>query len=212
MVRSDGAQSRASTGRASRRDSICAAALELAAEGGNRAVTHHAIDDRLGIARGSTSYYYRTRRDLLTAAITHLTTTSRTAFRAALDTSPRRPDPVGAAADLIAGQLDLLIGERRRDALARCALAADTADDEELRRALAGCLFSVPAAENLLISLSAPDPVAAARDLVSLLEGLLFDRLLGTRALLDLRAGTSASIDDLRAPVHRWLTALLGDS
>ncbi len=211
MVRSESAKSEAANSRPSRREAICAAALELAAEGGNRAVTHHAVDDRLGIARGSTSYYYRTRRDLLTAAITHLTTTSRTAFRTALELPDRRADPVDGAADLIAGQLDLLIGERRRDALARYALAADTADDEELRAALAGCLFSLPAAESLLRSLDAPDPGAAAYGLISLLEGLLFDRLQGARSLLGLRPGTPASIDDLRGPVYRWLTALRGD-
>ena len=47
--------------RRSRRDLICEAALDLAAEGGNHALTHQAIDARLGLARGSTSYYYRTR-------------------------------------------------------------------------------------------------------------------------------------------------------
>lgn len=170
-------------------------------------MTHHGIDDRLGIARGSTSYYYRTRGELLHAAIVALTTASRTAFHTALAAGAVHDDPVDGAATLIADQLALLIGERRRDALARYALAADAAADDELRRALAGCLFSRAAARDLMVSLDAPDPSRAARDLISLLEGLLFDSLVGARALDSDPAPNNP--DEFRAVVLRWLTALL---
>ncbi|RMI32954.1 TetR/AcrR family transcriptional regulator [Nocardia stercoris] len=193
--------------RQDRREAICDAAVELAAAGGNRAVTHHGVDDRLGIARGSTSYYYRTRRDLLQATVTRLAARS----RAALDSAPVPPSaaasaPLDAAADFISAYLDELLGPRRSDALARYALAADSAVDETVRPALAGCLFSVPAATELLAGLGAGDPAQAAQDLISLLEGLLFDRLHGNRSTLGLRAGTAAGIADLRPVVHRWLT------
>ncbi|WP_227984551.1 TetR/AcrR family transcriptional regulator [Nocardia spumae] len=197
-----------SDSRSLRRDAIREAALDLAASGGNRAITHHAIDDRLGIARGSTSYYYRTRQHLLEAAIEHLAATSRAAFDTARAVPDTRDDPLDGAAELITGQLDLLLGDRRRDSLARYALAADTAGNEELRRALAVCLFSLPAAEALLTSLGAPDPEQAARDLISLLEGLLFDRLHGLRSLLEITPDTAASRDDLRPTIRRWLRAL----
>ncbi|TQF68477.1 TetR family transcriptional regulator [Rhodococcus spelaei] len=198
--------------RISRRQQICEAALDLAASGGNRAVTHHAVDDRLAIARGSTSYYYRTRQDLLEAAITHLTEASRAAFHSALESHTRGADPVATAAELMAHQLDLLLADRRRDALARYALAADAAHDDLLRRALAGCLFSLPAARVLLASLGATDPPAAAQDLISLLEGLLFDRTHGARSMLHIEAGTPASVADLRPVIHRWLITLSADS
>ncbi|MRH89263.1 TetR family transcriptional regulator [Nocardia sp. SYP-A9097] len=201
-------QKRGTSESSGRRAAICAAALELAAEGGNRAVTHHAIDDRVGIARGSTSYYYRTRQDLLRAAVIHLATTSRQAFLAAQQSQGPSAPSVDSAADLMAGQLDLLLGPRRRDALARYALAADTAADQTLREALAGCLFSLPAATALMKALGAPDAEQAAHNAISLLEGLLFDRLHGTRSLLGLQAGTPDSLADLRPPVHRWLTLL----
>lgn len=193
-----------------RRRAICEAALDLAAAGGNRAVTHHAVDGRLGIARGSTSYYYRTRQDLLEAAITRLTDASREAFHTALGVAG--DDAEGAdgtslldrATELIAGQLDRLLGDRRRDALARYALVPDTAGNESLRAALAVCLFSTPAAEKLMASLGAADSARAARDLVSLLEGLLFDRLHGTRSL------PGDATDDLRPTIRLWLAALSG--
>ncbi|MFE7800315.1 TetR/AcrR family transcriptional regulator [Nocardia sp. NPDC057440] len=210
MSDKNGTNSAVPEGRSLRRQAMCEAALDLAATGGNRAITHHAIDDRLGIARGSTSYYYRTRQDLLEAAIMHLTSASRNSFDAAHAVPDERADPLDGAAELVAGQLDLLLGDRRRDSLARYALAADTAENEGLRRALAVCLFSSAAAETLMESLRAPDPIRSARDLISLLEGLLFDRLYGTRSLLGIPPGTAASIADLRSPVRRWLAALSG--
>ncbi|RDI16878.1 TetR family transcriptional regulator [Rhodococcus sp. AG1013] len=193
--------------RGSRREEICEAALDLAAAGGNHAVTHHAIDDRLGIARGSTSYYYRTRQALLTAAITHLTGLSRHAFLATFEEADTSLD-VDRAADLSARQLDLLLGPRRRDALARYALTADAANDDGLRSALARCLFSVPGAEALMAHLDATDPSCAAHNFIILLEGLLFDRLHGSRSGLVIAPGSAASIADLRRPIRLWLTAL----
>ncbi|GAA1086190.1 TetR/AcrR family transcriptional regulator [Tsukamurella spumae] len=182
-----------------RRTAICGAVLDLAAEGGNRAVTHGAVDKRLGLPKGSTSYYYRTRTDLLTAAIGHLRARSRAAFDADL---PGTVDP-DAAADLMAHQLHLLLTDRRRDALARYALAPDAAA-EGLAAGLATCLFSVPLAAGLFEALGTVEPERAAADLVSLLEGLLFDRLYGARSL----AASSTpreSVADLRAPIVRAL-------
>lgn len=182
-----------------RRTAICEAVLDLAAAGGNRAVTHGAVDRRLGLPKGSTSYYYRTRSELLRAAIERLRERSRAAFDAAV---PRTVD-LDAAADVTAHQVHLLLTDRRRDALARYALAPDAAA-EGLAEPLATCLFSVPLATELFRALGAPDPAAAARDLVSLLEGLLFDRLHGARSLGPEKADTE-SLADLRGPIRRAL-------
>ncbi|MGW0018882.1 TetR/AcrR family transcriptional regulator [Rhodococcus sp. NPDC003382] len=188
--------------RRSRRDLICEAALDLAAEGGNHALTHQAIDARLGLARGSTSYYYRTRAALVSAAVVHLTEISRERFQAAVPAEP--PRSIEEAAGVIATQLETLVGERRRDVLARYALVADTFDDDELRVGLASCLFSCPAATALMDVLGASDAEGAARDLVSLLEGLVFDVAVGARVL---DPGGSPA-ESLRAPIRRWLAAL----
>ncbi|MDI9915430.1 TetR family transcriptional regulator [Rhodococcus sp. IEGM 1379] len=204
---SDGDKTSRTRSRPSRRGAICEAALDLAAAGGNHAVTHYGIDDHLGIARGSTSYYYRTRQALLTAAIIHLTSLSRQAFHDAFDTGDTAPD-IDWATDLTATQLELLLGPRRRDALARYALATGTIDDDELREALASCLFSAPGAQALMTALGAPDPSCAAGNFISLLEGLLFDRLHGSRSMSGIVAGSEASISDLRQPIRLWLTAL----
>jgi len=191
--------------RPSRRESICEAALDLAAEGGNHAVTHQAIDKRLGLAKGSTSYYFRTRDALVTAAVRRLAERSRAAF---LDAYVPDADPsVEGVAALIADQLDLLLTDRRRDVLARYSLAVDAAADAELHAALGSCLFSVEYATGLMSVLGAGDPGAAAHDLISLLEGLLFDLTYGSRSV----AGDSADrrAAQLRSAVRLWMGALV---
>ncbi|MEV0945632.1 TetR family transcriptional regulator [Rhodococcus sp. NPDC049939] len=191
--------------RRSRRDLICDAALDLAAEGGNHALTHQGVDARLGLPRGSTSYYYRTRRALVSAAIAHLTCRSSEQFRDAAPSVP--PKTTREAASLIAAQLEVLLGDRRRDVLARYALMADAAGDDELREGLASCLFSFPAATALMDSLGASDPASAARDLITLLEGLVFDFAFGARKL-----GADSSHADgtetLRTSIRLWIDAL----
>lgn len=222
-------------GRPSRRGLIYDAALELAADGGNHAVTHQGIDARLGLAKGSTSYYYRTRRALVTAVIAHLAERSRARFSQVPQLAV--PVTVDAAVEVIADQLETLVVERRRDVLARYALIADAAADDELRDALASCFFSVPAATALFDALfdalsdaisvalsdarfdalapargqGALDPESAARDLIVLLEGLVFDCTLGPRP-----APTEPGPDletwrgRVRATIRRWVDALVG--
>ncbi|MBM4587778.1 TetR family transcriptional regulator [Rhodococcus hoagii] len=193
--------------RPSRRESICEAALDLAAEGGNHAVTHQAIDRRLSLAKGSTSYYFRTRDALVGAAVRRLTERSRAAFAEAYGAGVGGVSVEGAA-DLMADQIVLLLTGRRRDVLARYALAVDAADDEELRPALAGCLFSVEKATGLLEALGASDPDSAAHDLISLLEGLVFDSVYGSRSVL--AGGSAPSTQRFRVTTRLWLAALAG--
>ncbi|MFZ2527535.1 MAG: TetR family transcriptional regulator [Rhodococcus sp. (in: high G+C Gram-positive bacteria)] len=191
--------------RRSRRDLICEAALDLAAEGGNHALTHQAIDAQLGLARGSTSYYYRTRRALVHAALTHLTARSRERFRAAVPDEP--PRSIDEAAGIIAAYVESLVRERRRDVLARYALMSDAHDDDELRADLASCLFSRPAATALMAALGASDADVAGSDLVSLLEGLVFDVAVGARVIVGGAAPEPAG--RLRVPIRRWVEALV---
>lgn len=191
--------------RPSRREAICEAALDLAAEGGNHAVTHQAIDKRLGLAKGSTSYYFRTREALVTAAVRRLTDRSRSAFLAVYTDAV--PPTLDSAAELIGGHLEHLATVRRRDVLARYALAVDAAADAELRVAIASCLFSVEKATALMDALGAADAEATAYDLISLSEGLLFDAVYGARSVLG--ESVRARATRLRSTVHTWLVCLV---
>lgn len=55
-----------------RRDAIAAAAIDIIATEGLRALTHRAIDNRLNYPAGSTSYYLRSRRALIEAVVNRL--------------------------------------------------------------------------------------------------------------------------------------------
>jgi AcrR family transcriptional regulator len=55
-----------------RRRLLLDAALEVAAAGGVRALTHRAVETRAGLGPGSTSYYFRTRLALLNGLAQHI--------------------------------------------------------------------------------------------------------------------------------------------
>ena len=163
-----------------RRPVIADHAIEVLAEGGARALSHHAVDRAAGLAVGSTSYYFRTRRDLVDAAIGRIKSRSRAAFDGA---HVPRPGPITAraAANLMADQLQLLTSSRRSDALAVFALVPEVEEDAESRARLAGCLFSREMATDLLGRLGARDAERASLDLVDFLTGILFGSLFGQR-------------------------------
>lgn len=52
-----------------RRDALLAAAIELFAEGGSRAITHRAVAARAGLAPATTTYYFESINDLIRTAL-----------------------------------------------------------------------------------------------------------------------------------------------
>ena len=58
--------------RVDRREAMADAAIAVIARDGVRALTHRALDRELDLPPGSTSYYLRTRRDLLRATVDRL--------------------------------------------------------------------------------------------------------------------------------------------
>jgi AcrR family transcriptional regulator len=165
-----------------RRPFIADHAIAVLAKGGARALSHQAVDRAAGLATGSTSYYFRTRRDLVVATIERIREHSRAAF-------DESPIPVTltprTAATLIEGQLRLLGGLRRDEALAVFSLLPEVESDPELRTHLAGCLFSRELAAELLIALGGNDAKGASLDLIDFLTGILFGLLFGQRRTED---------------------------
>ncbi|MFW0787511.1 TetR family transcriptional regulator [Gordonia sp. CPCC 206044] len=171
-----------------RRQIICDATLDLAAAGGNHAVSHQAVDRHLSLPKGSTSYYFRTRQALISAAAQRLVDRSRAAFDERFGGDGRGPDAI----ELISDYLDELLTDRRRDVLARAALVQEPVDDSAIVDVLARCFFSVDAAVALMRSRAIADPEAAADRLITVLEGIAFAHTHGLHGRADPRRGELA--------------------
>lgn len=190
-----------------RRDLIADAVLDIVATDGIRALTHRAVDRHLDLPLGSTSYYFRTRRDLMAAAVEHLTAVSRRDF-AGGSVAPTRELPERTTlAAAIAAAVDTTLATRGRDLRARYALALEMLHDKDIQSGLAKCFFSVPLATDLVAGLGSDDPAADAASLVALLEGLVLDRVVGAGAVTGPPPGTTESVSAIAAGV---LTHLRG--
>jgi AcrR family transcriptional regulator len=181
-----------------RREAIAQAAVELVAEGGSHALTHRRIDRRLGLSEGSTSYYARTRRDLVRIVI------QRVADVAYLREEPTPPPrTVSEVVPQLVAAFERTV-ERAVDTRARMALSIDCVEDEELH-ALLTTASPVRAklleeAENMLAALGVRDPADRAIDFIGLMNGLLYDRLVGS--------GVRGRPVDAPALLRAWLVGV----
>ncbi len=159
-----------------RREQIADAGVRLIARNGVHALTHLAADAEAGLPRGSTSYYARTRRDLIALVTGRLSEGS----QADLDgVSVPAALTRAEAARVAVGLLDHMA--RREDAqAARFALMFELREDDEQRGALtAHAPVRAPLtaeAERLLRAIGIGDPTAHAPDLVGLIDALLMYR------------------------------------
>ncbi len=168
-----------------RRTVITDAAISLIAHSGVRALTHRGIDAALELPSGSTSYYFRTKQDLIDAVVARITESSRAAFEQVTS-----GDPVEVTVSYLAD----LLTERADQLRARHALTIDPTVEPAARDRLARCLFSAEGATELL------GEVRQGEGFVALCEGLIavalmrgYDRALGY------------DVESLRAPVARYL-------
>jgi len=173
-----------------RRAAIADAGIALVARDGIRALTHRAIDRDLGLAAGSTSYYLRTRRSLIEALVHRLV--ERTAQ--GVDARCRPPSTTRRPARRDDRVHDHRPGDRqpgpvraRRRTGRRPELHTFVTSRSPIRAAL------LERAEQLLVAIGVPDAHRRAPDLIALADGLVHDRLVGSRS------GTREKPADLRA-------------
>ncbi|WP_298182407.1 TetR family transcriptional regulator [Saccharomonospora sp.] len=93
-----------------RRAALVAAAAELLAEGGFDVVRHRAVAERAGLPLASTTYYFDSLDELLSAAMEHHGRTELAAGRARLAELATESRDVDAVVELV---LDLLLGQDR---------------------------------------------------------------------------------------------------
>jgi DNA-binding transcriptional regulator YbjK len=143
---------------------IADAAISVLALEGARGLTHRALDRRLQLPDGSTSYYFRTRQALLAAA------TARLLLLDSLDAS----DFEMSAAGLSRMCQRWSTGTRRERAIARLELFLAAARSPEFDAARE---FFLAGADAKLRDLSASSPRSAAVAVVALMDGLLIHSL-----------------------------------
>lgn len=172
-----------------RRDAIADAAIEIIALEGLRALTHRAIDGRLGYPAGSTSYYLRTRQALIEAVVSRLS--ARTFVELGTVGAAPAPRDADGAAKAIAALVVSMAESRPLDHLARFALRIDLVNEPDLHKLITD---ESPIRQRLLSegtatlrSIGVADPQVQARDLIALVDDLIFDRLTNSRAAADPR-------------------------
>jgi DNA-binding transcriptional regulator YbjK len=165
-----------------RRDALLDATLRLIAEGGMRAVTHRAVESEAGLPHGSTTYYFKTREQLVDAAVDHLAELDHDhvdamahAITMALAPRSDRLDPdlqtIGAA-------LAAWLEQERTLQLARFELFLEGARRPGLQQALARCGDTFARmAEPVAVAAGSKDPARDAKLLVAMVNGILFAQL-----------------------------------
>ena len=181
-----------------RRDEIAQAAMELVAQGGSHALTHRRIDRRLDLPEGTTSNYARSRRDLVgmvvqqVAGIAHLR-------------PPDAPQPrtVPEAVEQLTAAFEDVVA-RGVDTRARMALSIDCLHDPELHAMLTTDspvrATVLDQARQMLDALGVPASEQRAVDLIGIMNGLFYDRLVGN--------GVRGTRVDAGSVLHAWLTGV----
>lgn len=180
-----------------RRTAIADAAIDLIAASGLRALTHRRIDAVLELPTGSTSYYFRTKSDLLSAVIDRITSSSRDTF-GRFSFGANSPDGAAGDAAELAGEdpvevtvryLRHLLVERQAQLRTRNSLLFDPSVDSDARASLEASLFSADRAAELLGDRALGDGYVA---------------LCGGLVIAALARGSDRV--DMRAPIVTYLT------
>lgn len=180
---------------ANNRDRVIAAAIELLASGGIRALTHLRVDDRAGLPKGSTSNSFRTREALLLGVTEHMVASERpeiaTGFTAAA------PDEF---AESLTALYHYLVGPSRTITAARLALIVEAGHDEAVRSALAAGRVGIESSIlPALVALGAPDPLLGVQLIATCFEGLFLHEI-GQHARIDADAIIAATVRTIFAP------------
>jgi DNA-binding transcriptional regulator YbjK len=160
---------------AGRRTLIADTVITVLASSGARGLTHRAVDAAAGLPAGSTSYYFRTREALLTAAAVRLADLD-LAAAGPLSPPPTREALVRALAAMVHAQS----GEFRDRTIARYQLSLEAERIPEVQAALAAMAGRfTAAATQLLGQLGAADAGRDARALIAVCAGLVFESTVG---------------------------------
>lgn len=158
------------------RERLLDAAVTLIARDGMDRLSHRRVEREAGLAHGSTTYYFRTRDELLREVITHLAELDRRTIAETLGTAPHRtaPAPERVVDDLVR-VVETFLTRARAQTVARFELFLYAAREPSLQAELAHWRGQFEEVSAQLLRVLAPsEPAVAARTLVDSVDGLLF--------------------------------------
>lgn len=166
-----------------RPERIADASLEIIATSGLHALTHRTIDARLGFPAGTTSYYARTRAELISRALTRLIER----FGEATTDFPFDDLTTDEQAVATITGVVQLLSASETDQIARFVLLIDLREDPELHSLINATSrpqqVVLELVTDLLERYDIPDAVEHARGLVALIDGLMLATLAGGGAV-----------------------------
>lgn len=163
-----------------RRDLLLEAAIRVISEQGMRGLTHRAVEAEAGVPHGSTTYYFGTRHELLTALMAYMAERGRRETepiaRAMTLSLADRSKPVDI--DSIARSYVAWIDASAEIELARYELQVTAARDPEMKQLMTeNCDVFRSMCEPIVIACGSSDPKRDAHILQAALDGWMFDRL-----------------------------------
>jgi DNA-binding transcriptional regulator YbjK len=160
---------------------IADATLKILAREGARRVTHRRIDRALRLPEGSTSYYFRTRAELLTAAAQRLTQLDLLDMQWQVNMSEASSGAVDGNhfADRLCETLIDWLSAKRERTVAKCELFLEASRDETLLGIVSEIRkrFSLHT-KNVLRALGAKNPPRAAEQLLHFTLGATYSRVI----------------------------------
>lgn len=163
-----------------RRMLIADSAIEVVARDGIRALTHRAVDSEAGLPSGSTSYYCRTRAQLVSLTADRVTSL----LRGFVEVSGIQELASTNADDVLATlsrMIEGLLTDYRGELAARAALIIELTGKASTRD-LVSALLDPSDLATALDSTGMRNPTVAAMDLLAVYEGLLWERTVGRLA------------------------------
>ena len=156
---------------------IADSAIEVVARDGVRALTHRAVDSEAGLPSGSTSYYCRTRAQLLTITVDRLTSLLR-GFVEVSGIQELSSSDADDVLTMLTRMIENLLADYRAELAARSALIVELTGKEDTTDLVAALLDPSDLA-TALDAAGLRDPAVAALDLLTVYEGLLWERTVG---------------------------------
>ena len=167
---------------ADRRTALLEATLQLIGSGGLAAVTHRAVERAAGLPHGSTTYYFKSKQQLLEAAVARLLEIDRARadeiVHAISRTLATRAPLDSLDLDAIAAAIVAWIDQDRTYQLARYELFVESARRPELKAAMrSGGDSFLRVLEPIVVAAGSHDPARDARIALAMANGLMLEQL-----------------------------------